>query len=97
MSVDLKDLGLIGQEPVQNESMSDEEAAVALMESINRSLTTLGVENRALQVEVRALQNRVSTLETFVSYLLDKDPGVMERMKAMAAAVESEKAGDEKQ
>lgn len=68
------------------EISEDEQAAIALMESINLSLDTMRNSMQHLHIENRKLNGRVSQLETFVAYLLSQDPGTAERMKAMSEA-----------
>ena len=66
---------------------------VALMESVNVSLEAQKTEiqamktaNARLTLELWFVKGRMSTMETLVSYLSMNDPGVKDRMLAMAAA-----------
>jgi len=91
---DFASLGLVGAPAAPAEApRTDEEAAVELMEALNRTITMLKTESAAQQIEVRHLRARMATMETMVSYLAGKDPAIAERMAKMAKAVEdAEKA-----
>lgn len=82
------------QAPADDGQNEAEDAAASLLHSIKISLEERDTKIAGLAVEVRMLKNRLSTMETFVSYLLEKDPGMQERVKAMAAAATPAKAPD---
>jgi len=71
-----------------------EDAAMILMHSIKESFDERDQRLAAADLELRMLKSRVSTLETFVSYLLEQDPKMQERVKAMAEATEGKAAVD---
>lgn len=69
------------------------DAADVLLHSIKISFDERDQRLNAQDIEIRMLKSRLATMETFVSYLLEQDPGMKDRMKAMAEAAQKAENG----
>jgi len=84
------------QVKAEEQGSEAEDAATVLLQSVMVSLQERDKKISANAIEIRMLKGRVSQMETFMSYLLQKDPDMLERMKTMTAAVERAEAAVEK-
>lgn len=95
MTEQLPDISALLSTEASTEAKDEaEDAAMILMHSIKESFDERDKRLTATDLEIRMLKGRVSTLETFVSYLLEQDPKMQERVKAMAEATEGKAAVD---
>lgn len=83
------DQPVAGEQPIASqpgEGPSEEE----FIEYVNKLLLGLQDSMGSLHIGIRIMNERISQVEKYVSYLLEKDPEIGAKVKAMAAKAKAE-------
>jgi hypothetical protein len=90
--VDLEAMGLIEktEEPVEGQESPEADPMRIIMDSLLVSL-------QERDKQIAALAARLSQAEKYISYLLTQDPGMSEKMKALAASTKDVQAHEKAQ